>query len=305
MKFSFSDVSLTPTHKIFKIGWLTIKLRHKNNLCISDPTLLPNLDKNSFVGFVPQMINSRIVFKGYNNILYCDEGVVLKDSILKFSANNSIIYLGKNRHFYKIKINVYNNSAVHIGSDNYFNDVCHIICSENKHIFIGNDNLFSINVVFRNADPHLIYDIANKHRTNPTRSIYIGDHVWIGQNCYFLKGAHIHSGSILGTGSILSKEMESNSIYAGSPAKCIKENIFWKNDSVHNWNRKKTKQNEICNKDEFIFTDTPEQYIDFNQLDMELDKRDVQEKLEYLQFLNISAAKNRFSRKKYDKNPVK
>lgn len=277
------------------ILWSHFKLSHKGHLRITKTSQLKNLPNNTFIGNLPKMINSKITFKGINNILYCDPNVTLENSRLHFEGNNSIIYL-KSSH-YKINLTLFNNSAIHIGSNNYFNKVCQIICSEHKHIFIGNSNLFSINVFFRNADPHLIYDIKSKNRINPTQSIYIGDHVWIGQNCLLLKGSKIHSGSILGAGSILTKEMVSNSIYAGVPAKCVKKDIFWQGECVHAWTHEDTQKYKCSNTNDFIYTDNPKEYISFEQIDEALNGLDVQGKLKYLHVLNSSEKKNRFSKK--------
>ena len=223
MKVSLFDVVLTLIRKVIKIG--CIMLKRKNDCLITKARSLRKIRENSFMGNVPKMINSKIIFKGKNNILYCDKGVVIKNSTLSFYGDNSIIYLNKSKFPYIVNISIYTNSVIHIGSDNYFNTVCHLICSEGKHIFIGNLNLFSHNITFRNADPHLIYSVQNQQRINLSQSIYIGDHVWIGQNCFLLKGTKISSGSILGAASVLSKAVESNSIYAGVPARCIKKDI--------------------------------------------------------------------------------
>ena len=45
----------------------------------------------------------------------------------------------------------------------------------------------------RTADPHIIYDIHRK-RINPSKSVFIGDHVWCGQNVLLLKGCRVGSG---------------------------------------------------------------------------------------------------------------
>ena len=37
-----------------------------------------------------------------------------------------------------------------------------------------------------------------------------------------LKGVHIHSGSVIAAGSVVTRDVESNSIYAGVPAKKLK-----------------------------------------------------------------------------------
>ena len=58
------------------------------------------------------MTNSKIIFNGKNNILFCDENVCLEDSILNFECNNSVIYLSSNKHKYKIKVDIRNNSVL-------------------------------------------------------------------------------------------------------------------------------------------------------------------------------------------------
>ena len=48
---------------------------------------------NRILGSNPNIINSKIVFKGSNNILFCEDNVTLKNSNLKFSGSDSIVYL--------------------------------------------------------------------------------------------------------------------------------------------------------------------------------------------------------------------
>ncbi len=197
-------------------------------LKITDPSLLNDLPQNNrFIGTLPTLDNSSIIFNGKNNILYCDEHIHLTNSILTFNGNNSVIYLCRNKHLYKLDVVTYNNSAFYVGQNNYFNGKLSAILSEQKHIFIGDDGLFSFGIWMRIADPHLIYHTDSKKRINPTKSIYLGDHVWIGQSAMILKGTQIHSGSIIGALSVVSgKEIPSNTSWAGNPSRKIAENIF-------------------------------------------------------------------------------
>jgi acetyltransferase-like isoleucine patch superfamily enzyme len=51
---------------------------------------------------------------------------------------------------------------------------------------------------------------------------HIGNDVWVGANVTILKGIRIGDGSIIGAGSVVTKDVEPYSIVVGTPAKCIK-----------------------------------------------------------------------------------
>lgn len=53
----------------------------------------------------------------------------------------------------------------------------------------------------------------------------IKDDVWIGINCLIMPGLVIEKGSILGGGSIMTKNSEPYGIYVGNPAKMIKKRL--------------------------------------------------------------------------------
>lgn len=69
--------------------------------------------------------------------------------------------------------------------------------------------------------------------------VIIHDDVWIGANVIILKGVNIGEGSVIAAGSVVTKDVESYSIYGGVPAKKIKprfntdkKQIFWQNNGV-------------------------------------------------------------------------
>lgn len=55
----------------------------------------------------------------------------------------------------------------------------------------------------------------------PQRKTIIGNNVFIGMNSVILMGANIGNNVIIGAGSIVTGTIESNSVYAGNPAKKI------------------------------------------------------------------------------------
>lgn len=57
------------------------------------------------------------------------------------------------------------------------------------------------------------------------KGIEIKDNVWIGANVTILDGVIVESGCILAAGAVLTKSTEPNGIYAGVPAKRIKDRV--------------------------------------------------------------------------------
>lgn len=54
-------------------------------------------------------------------------------------------------------------------------------------------------------------------------SIIVGDGVWIGANATILPGITIDEGAIIAAGAVVTKNVNSNTVVAGVPAKVIKE----------------------------------------------------------------------------------
>lgn len=139
------------------------------------------------------------------------------------------------------------------GRDSYFNGALHAICSEGRYILLGDNCLYSFGIWIRTADPHLVYDAASKARINPSRDVLVGDHVWIGQDAMLLNGARVGSGSILGGRAVTSGELCSNASWAGVPARCVREGVFWDGASVHAWTQKQTEEGQVYKKKPALF----------------------------------------------------
>ncbi|NCD67812.1 acyltransferase [Mucilaginibacter agri] len=56
-----------------------------------------------------------------------------------------------------------------------------------------------------------------------SKPVTIGDNVWIGMNSCILPGVSIGSNSIIGSGSVVTKNVPSDEVWVGNPARFIKK----------------------------------------------------------------------------------
>ena len=58
---------------------------------------------------------------------------------------------------------------------------------------------------------------------HPSRDIVVDDDVWIGANVTVLRGVHIGRHAVIAAGSVVGSDVDSYSVYAGMPARKIKD----------------------------------------------------------------------------------
>ena len=85
-----------------------------------------------------------------------------------------------------------------------------------KSIRLGNNVRVGANVTIMDGDAH-----QNDPRAGVNKAIEIEDNVWIGSSVTILKGVHIGRNSLIGAGSIVTKDIPENSIAVGNPCKVI------------------------------------------------------------------------------------
>ena len=99
-----------------------------------------------------------------------------------------------------------------------------INCLIHGECIIGNDVMMGPNCTIYTRN-HRFDDITipmNKQGFMPEKKVVIGDDVWIGGNVILLPGVVIGNHSIIGAGSIVTKDVPEYGIVAGNPAKIIR-----------------------------------------------------------------------------------
>jgi lipopolysaccharide O-acetyltransferase len=127
--------------------------------------------------------------------------------------------------------NTCNNKIITIGKNVQLNDYVHIAAIES--VIIG-DNVLIASKVFISDHNHGNYSNENQDspKTKPSeRQLYskpvvIEKNVWLGEFVSVLPGVKIGEGSIVGTMSVVNKDIPPYSISVGSPARVVKKYNF-------------------------------------------------------------------------------
>jgi len=136
-----------------------------------------------------------------------------------------VIFKGKTKIGHGSKISVTSTGILELGENFSIAAESSIVAA--RRIIFGKGCLLSWDVLVMDTDFHKIKDETDRIINGP-EPVTVGNNVWIGCRCLILKGANIPDGCVIGAGSLVSKPLESGSaIYAGSPAKCARENIEW------------------------------------------------------------------------------
>lgn len=111
-------------------------------------------------------------------------------------------------------------SVIKIGNNVSINN--NFSASALSSIEIQDHVLIGYNCSIIDNDGHSI-DPNNRNDNSKPASVLIEKNVLIGSNVTLLKGVTIGENSVIGNGSVVTKNIPKNSVFAGNPAKFIRE----------------------------------------------------------------------------------
>lgn len=131
-------------------------------------------------------------------------------------------------------------SNIYVGDNFYANYDC--IFLDVCEIKIGDNVMFGPRVAIYTAEHPLDPTIRNTN-LEFGRPVTIGNNVWVGGSVTILGGVTIGDNVVVGAGSLVNKDLPSNVIAAGNPARIIRtlskeDKIYWEDLAKQYWNQK-------------------------------------------------------------------
>ena len=110
---------------------------------------------------------------------------------------------------------------VRIGAKSVIGQECTV--SAFQHVSIGRECIVADRVMLIDFD-HGVVEVERPIRLQGIykRDVRVGNNVWIGYGACFLRGVTVGDNAIVGTSSVVTKDVPANAVVAGAPARLVR-----------------------------------------------------------------------------------
>lgn len=164
----------------------------------------------SFVGYSDITLGANNIFKRYSRIS------------VDYKSSDQYLVIGNCNTFDSMSVIRSQGGYIYIGDNNYIGDRCQIMGLGG--VEIGHNSMIAANVFISSSNHDYSEpesdDYLLKERGKKT---VIGNHVWIGANSVITSGVKIGDYSIVGAGSVVTKDIPDYHMAMGNPSKLFKK----------------------------------------------------------------------------------
>jgi galactoside O-acetyltransferase len=111
-------------------------------------------------------------------------------------------------------------SHVHMGSNIYAN--FNLTLVDDGHIYIGDWVKFGPNVTIVTAAHPILPELREDCYLQFNKDVHIGRRVWLGAGVIVLPGVTIGDDSVIGAGSVVTRDIPANVVAAGNPCRVMR-----------------------------------------------------------------------------------
>ncbi len=109
---------------------------------------------------------------------------------------------------------------VHFGNNVYAN--FNLTMVDDTHIFVGDCTMFAPNVTVATAGHPILPSLREKaYQFN--MPVHIGKNCWIGSGALIMPGVSIGDNTVIGAGSVVTKDIPANVVAVGNPCRVLRE----------------------------------------------------------------------------------
>lgn len=109
---------------------------------------------------------------------------------------------------------------VHFGNNVYANFGLTLV--DDTHIYVGDYTMFGPNVVVATAGHPILPELREK-AMQYNMPVHIGRNCWLGAGVIVLPGVTIGDNSVIGAGSVVTKDIPANVVAVGNPCRVLRE----------------------------------------------------------------------------------
>lgn len=109
---------------------------------------------------------------------------------------------------------------VHFGKCVYAN--FNFTAVDDTHIYVGDYTMFGPNVILATAG-HPILPKLRQEAYQYNMPVHIGNNCWLGAGVIVLPGVTIGDNTVIGAGSVVTKDIPSNVVAVGNPCRVLRE----------------------------------------------------------------------------------
>ena len=177
-----------------------------------------------------------------------NEQVPYQDRLWEFNRLKTSDYEKKQQYMHEVFAECGENSYIelpfranwgghnlHLGSNVYAN--FNLTLVDDGHIYVGDKVMFGPNVTITTAN-HPIDPELRGRGLQYNKDVYIGENAWICAGVIILPGVKIGKNTVIGAGSIVTKDIPDNVVAVGNPCRILREvsehdrEYFYKNERV-------------------------------------------------------------------------
>ena len=108
----------------------------------------------------------------------------------------------------------------HFGNNVYAN--FNLTMVDDTHIYVGDCTMFGPNVVLATAGHPILPELREKaYQYNS--SVHIGRNCWLGAGVLVMPGVTIGDNTVIGAGSVVTKDIPANVVAVGNPCRVLRE----------------------------------------------------------------------------------